>query len=92
MWGPVHSADAAGRNHDSYVIQYEASNRVHIDGKPVRLRVAVRSTQAERIGATTRSGQVLGYGCCQLFPTDPVKARRQIELQLWVKQPWQATR
>lgn len=94
VWGPVHAADAAGRNHDSYVVQYEASNRVHIDDKPVRLRVAVRSTQADWIGANTRSGQVLGYGYWQLFPTDPAKARRQgwIELQLWVKQPWQAAR
>ncbi|MGW7612183.1 hypothetical protein ACWGKW_34000 [Streptomyces sp. NPDC054766] len=94
VWGPVHTADAAGRNHDTYVVMYESRNPVHIDGKPVPLRVAVRSTQPEWIGATTRSGQVLGYGCWQLFPTDPSKARRQgwIELQLWVKQPWQATR
>lgn len=94
VWGPVHSADAAGRNHDSYVVMYHATNPVHIDGKPVRLRVAVRSTQADWIGANTRSGQVLGYGYWQLFPTDPAKAHRQgwIELQLWVKQPWQAAR
>ncbi|MER5876126.1 hypothetical protein ABT119_09380 [Streptomyces sp. NPDC001910] len=94
VWGPVHAADAAGRNHDSYVVMYHATNPVHIDGKPVRLRVAVRSTQADWIGANTRSGQVLGYGYWQLFPTDPAQARRQgwIELQLWVKQPWQATR
>jgi hypothetical protein len=94
VWGPVHTADAAGRNNDSYVVLYEARNPVHIDSKPVRLRVAVRSTQPDWIGATTRSGQVLGYGYWQLFPADPSKARRQgwIELQLWVKQPWQATR
>ncbi|MFG2452830.1 DUF5959 family protein [Streptomyces sp. NPDC048512] len=58
VWGPVHSAEAAGRNHDSYVVQHQATNPVHIDGKPVRLRVAVRSTQADWIGATTRSGRV----------------------------------
>ncbi|MFF2101162.1 hypothetical protein [Streptomyces sp. NPDC058202] len=42
VWGPVHAADAAGRNHDSYVVMYVASNPVHIDGKPVRLRVGAQ--------------------------------------------------
>ncbi|MFF3313617.1 hypothetical protein [Streptomyces sp. NPDC002952] len=94
MWGPVHTADVAGRNRDSYVVMYVAQNPVHIDGKPLRLRVALRSGQPDWIGAATRSGQVLGYGYWQLFPTDPANALRQgwIELQLWVKQPWQATR
>ncbi|MGW3850295.1 hypothetical protein [Streptomyces fagopyri] len=94
VWGPVHHADAAGRNHDNYVVMYQAGNPVHIDGRPVPLRVAVRSNEPDWIGASTRSGKVLGYGYWQLFPADPAKARRQgwIELQLWIKQPWQATR
>ncbi|MEU9141329.1 hypothetical protein AB0D33_36240 [Streptomyces sp. NPDC048404] len=95
-WEPTHPATTARTWTDAFAwtVLHVARNPVHIDGEPVRLRVAARSTQPDWIGATTRSGPVLGYGYWQLFPADPAKARRQgwIELQLWVKQPWQATR
>ncbi|MFH9016133.1 hypothetical protein ACH4C6_32730 [Streptomyces sp. NPDC017943] len=92
VWGPVSTADAVGR--DSYVVMYVARNPVHIKDRPVRLRVAVRCNHHDWIGATTRSGQVLAYGYWKLFPDDLSRARSQgwIELQLWVKQPWQVTR
>jgi hypothetical protein len=94
VWGPASTVGAAGRNNDSYVVMYVAQQPVRIDGTPVRLRVALRSTTPEWIGATTRSGQFLGYGYWELFPTDRARAQRQgwIELQLWVKQPWQVAR
>lgn len=47
--------------------------------------------QRRLIGATTRSGQVLGYGYWRLFP-EPEKVRGRIELQLWIDEPWQADR
>ncbi|MDF3141813.1 MULTISPECIES: hypothetical protein [unclassified Streptomyces] len=94
VWGPASTVGAAGRNNDSYVVMYIARQPVHIDGTAVRLRVALRSTTPEWIGATTRSGQFLGYGHWELFPADQARAQRQgwIELQLWVKQPWQVAR
>jgi len=94
VWGPASTADAVGENHDSYVVMYVARNPVRIDGKPVKLKVAVRCHRPDWIGATTRSGQILGYGYWKLFPDDPARALRKgwIELQLWVNEPWQAAR
>ncbi|MEU9072383.1 hypothetical protein AB0D60_36540 [Streptomyces sp. NPDC048306] len=94
VWGPASTADAVGENLDSYVVMYVARNPVRIGGKPVRLKVAVRCHRPDWIGATTRSGQVLGYGYWKLFPDDRARALSQgwIELQLWVNQPWQVTR
>ncbi|MCQ8836434.1 hypothetical protein [Streptomyces malaysiensis] len=94
VWGPVSTADAVGRDRDSYVVMYVARNPVHIEDRPVRLRVAVRCDRPDWIGATTRSGNVLAYGYWKLFPNDLSRAQSQgwIELQLWVKQPWQVAR
>jgi hypothetical protein len=94
VWGPANDAGAASRNRDTYVVMYVARNPVRIEDKPVRLRVAVRCDRPDWIGATTRSGQFLGYGFWQIFPEDPARAQHQgwVELQLWVKQPWQVAR
>ncbi|MFF1717249.1 hypothetical protein [Streptomyces sp. NPDC058268] len=94
VWGPASTVGAAGERSDTYLVSYVAQRPVHIDGTAVRLRVALRSTTPDWIGATTRSGQFLGYGEWELFPTDLDRARRKgwIELQLWVKQPWQVER
>lgn len=94
VWGPASTVGAAGPRSDTYLVSYIAQRPVHIHGMAVRLRVALRSTSPDWIGAATRSGQFLGYGEWELFPTELDKAQRKgwIELQLWVKQPWQVER
>ncbi|WP_162604027.1 hypothetical protein [Streptomyces sp. CS014] len=96
VWGPATTADAvAGKSGESYVVQYVARNPLTIDGRPVKLRVALRCHSPEWIAAGNRSGKFLGYGYWTLFPADDLaKAgdRGWIELQLWVKEPWQVER
>ncbi|MFE2470269.1 hypothetical protein [Streptomyces mirabilis] len=96
VWGPASTAGAVGRNHDTYVVMYFAHQPVTLDdGTRVKLRVTVRSNNPHWIGATTQSGQFLGYGYWQLFPKeDQAQARKRgwIELQLWVKEAWQVER
>ncbi|MGQ4732582.1 hypothetical protein ACUN3E_33625 [Streptomyces sp. Ju416(a)] len=95
VWGPATTADAvAGRSGESYVVQYVARNPLTVDGRHVKLRVALRCNSPEWIAAGNRSGKFLGYGYWTLFPADLAKAgdRGWIELQLWVKEPWQVER
>ncbi|MFF1716247.1 hypothetical protein [Streptomyces sp. NPDC058268] len=90
VWGTVSTADAVdGKGGRSYVVKYVARHPVLVDGRRLPLQVTLRSTNADWIGATTRSGQFLGYGYWTLFPK-PENARSHIELQLWIKEPWQA--
>jgi hypothetical protein len=78
-----------GRTGESYVVKYIARNPVTIDGRRIKLQVALRCKDPEWIAAGTRSGKFLGYGYWALFPADLAKARERgtIELQLWVKEP-----
>jgi hypothetical protein len=95
VWGPASTADAvAGRTGESYVVKYIARNLVTIDGRRIKLQVALRCKDPEWIAAGKRSGKFLGYGYWTLFPADLAKARERgsIELQLWVKEPWQVER
>ncbi|MGW8985079.1 hypothetical protein ACWGQ9_20735 [Streptomyces parvus] len=95
VWGPAATADAvAGRSGESYVVQYVARNPLTVHGRHVKLRVALRCKSPEWIAAGNRSGKYLGYGYWTLFPADLAKAgeRGWIELQLWVKEPWQVER
>ncbi|MFB7484477.1 hypothetical protein ACFUEM_35610 [Streptomyces anulatus] len=95
VWGPATTADAvAGRSGESYVVQYVARNPLTVDGRHVKLRVSLRCHSPEWIAVGNRSGKYLGYGYWTLFPADLTKAgeRGWIELQLWVKEPWQAER
>ncbi|MFC9931706.1 hypothetical protein [Streptomyces sp. NPDC127190] len=93
VWGPASMVDAvAGKAGESYVVQYVARNPVDIDGRRVKLIVALRSTNPEWIGVGTRSGQCLGYGHWRLFGLERARERGRIELQLWVNEPWQVQR
>lgn len=95
VWGPASTAKAVGPNHDTYAVMYFARQPVTlVDGTSVKLRVTVRSNNPHWIGATTQSGQFLGYGYWKLFPKDQTQARKRgwIELQLWVKEAWQVER
>ncbi|MGP3777106.1 hypothetical protein ACTWJ8_40360 (plasmid) [Streptomyces sp. SDT5-1] len=92
VWGPVSTASAvdgtAGR---TYVVKYVAREPVLIGDRRVPLQVTLRSTNADWIGAASRSGKFLGYGHWTLFPK-PDHVRRGIEIQLWVNEPWQVAR
>ncbi|MEN8651719.1 hypothetical protein ABCR94_14100 [Streptomyces sp. 21So2-11] len=95
VWGPASTTDAvAGKTGESYVVKYVARNPVTVDGRRIKLQVALRCKNPEWIAVASRSGQFLGYGYWTLFPADLAKAgeRGWIELQLWVKEPWQAER
>ncbi|MFE5735794.1 hypothetical protein [Streptomyces celluloflavus] len=94
VWGPVSIAGQAGR-HGTYQLQYVARHPVLIEGRHVKVRVVVRCGRSEWIDAGTRSGSFLGYGYWQLFPKDWAQTpheRDWIELQLWIKEPWQVAR
>ncbi|MEV0604666.1 hypothetical protein AB0I82_35950 [Streptomyces sp. NPDC050315] len=92
VWGPVSTADAVdGKAGRSYVVKYVARHPVLVGGRRLPLQVTLRSTTADWIGAATRSGQFLGYGYWTLFPK-PEDVRGRIELQLWIKEPWQVAR
>ncbi|MFJ3953659.1 hypothetical protein ACIPXV_27060 [Streptomyces libani] len=74
-----------------------ARHPVLIEGQPVKVRVAVRCKVGEWGGADTSSGMFLGYGYFELFPkgadwAHKAAERGWIELQLWVKEPWQVER
>ncbi|PJN36592.1 hypothetical protein CG747_32135 [Streptomyces sp. CB02959] len=97
VWGPASTAGPAGQRGDSYVVMYVARHPVLIEGQPVKVRVAVRCKAGEWIGADTSSGKFLGYGYWELFPKGADWAHKSaergwIELQLWVKEPWQVER
>ncbi|MFZ3467455.1 hypothetical protein ACODT3_43955 [Streptomyces sp. 4.24] len=92
VWGPAHTAGAAKKG-ATHVAMYVARNPVLLDGKRLKLRVAIRCDDPEWIAAHTATGEFLGYGYWELFP-DFAKAtsRGWIELQLWIREPWQAER
>ncbi|WP_203232767.1 hypothetical protein [Streptomyces sp. 769] len=97
VWGPASTAGPAGQRGDSYVVMYVARHPVLIEGRPVKVRVAMRCKAGEWIGADTSSGMFLGYGYWELFPkgedwAHKAAERGWIELQLWVKEPWQGER
>ncbi|MGQ4465245.1 hypothetical protein ACN6LC_004645 [Streptomyces violaceoruber] len=92
VWGPVSTAAAVdGKAGRSYVVKYVARHPVLVGGRRLPLQVTLRSPNADWIGATTRSGQFLGYGYWTLFPR-PEEVEGRIELQLWIKEPWQVAR
>ncbi|MGW1169108.1 hypothetical protein [Streptomyces sp. NPDC002550] len=87
VWGPASMVDAvAGKAGESYVVQYVARNPLDIDGRRVKLLVALRSTNPDWIGVGTRSG-FLGYGHWRLFGLERARERGRIELQLWSTSP-----
>ncbi|MEJ8653654.1 hypothetical protein WKI65_37820 [Streptomyces sp. MS1.AVA.3] len=97
VWGPASTAKSAGQRRDSHVVTYAARHPVLIEGRPVKVNVAVRCKTGEWIGADTSSGEFLGYGYWELFPkgadwAHKAAERGWIELQLWVKEPWQVER
>ncbi|MFG2227717.1 hypothetical protein, partial [Streptomyces sp. NPDC048644] len=96
VWGPASTAEPSARG-DSHVVRYAARHPVLIEGRPVKVNVAVRCKAGEWIGAEASSGMFLGYGYWELFPKDADGAHKAaergwIELQLWVKEPWQVER
>ncbi|MDX2930794.1 hypothetical protein PV411_40665, partial [Streptomyces sp. NRRL_B-16638] len=92
VWGPVSTAAAVdGKAGRSYLVKYVARHPVLVGGRRLPLQVTLRSPNADWIGATTRSGQFLGYGYWTLFPR-PEEVESRIELQLWVNEPWQVAR
>lgn len=92
VWGPVSTAAAVdGKAGRSYVVSYVARCPVLVGGRRLPLQVTLRSPNADWIGAATRSGMFLGYGYWALFPR-PERVKDRVELQLWIKEPWQVAR
>ncbi|MCX4451633.1 hypothetical protein [Streptomyces sp. NBC_01789] len=93
VWGPASNATAVdGRSGErSYTVQYTAAQPVLVGGRRMPLHVVMRSRNADWIGATTQSGQFLGYGYWRLYPA-PENIQGRVELQLWIDEPWQADR
>lgn len=96
VWGPARTAGPVGQRGDSHVVMYVARHPVLIEGRPVKVNVAVRCKSGEWIGADA-PGEFLGYGYWELFPKGEDWASKAakcgwIELQLWVKEPWQVER
>lgn len=94
VWGPARTARQRG---DSHVVMYTARHPILIEGRRVKVKVAVRCKIGEWIGADTSSGMFLGYGYFDLFPkgddwVHKAAERGWIELQLWANEPWQVER
>ncbi|WP_411139595.1 hypothetical protein [Streptomyces sp. x-80] len=92
--GPASNVGPVGRQ-GTHRVHYLARNPVLVEGKQVKVHVTVRCKTSEWIGAGTRAGAFLGYGHWQLFPKDWAQTAHEkgwIELQLWVKEPWQVAR
>ncbi|GAB7036015.1 hypothetical protein AB0G35_24060 [Streptomyces sp. NPDC021749] len=97
VWGPASTAGPAGQRGASHVVMYAARHPVLIEGRRVKVNVAVRCKVGEWIGADTSSGMFLGYGYWEPFPkgadwAHEAAERGWVELQLWVKEPWQVER
>lgn len=74
------------------MVQYTAEHPVIVNGRRVRLDVAVGSSDADWIAAHTATGSFLGYGYWRLLPQDAAAAEHRIGLQLWINEPWQVER
>ncbi|MFJ2770294.1 hypothetical protein [Streptomyces sp. NPDC087300] len=75
VWGPAATASGVSGGKLTYVVKYVAAQPVLIQGRRVRLQVALRSANPDWIGAHMRAGQFLGYGHWQLLPQDRDSAR-----------------
>lgn len=56
VWGPARTAKSTGQRRDSHVVMYAARHPVLIEGRQVKVNVAVRCKTGEWIGASTSSG------------------------------------